>query len=481
MNKNKLRTLLRELTEEKAPAAQIDLWPAIQSRVQQNQLFHARGLTMKTSSHSPRWQVKPAYILTLVILIGAGFLMFPQGRALAQAVMHFFYRGESNLMPGSTLTPVKWVEQTPGVAAATFTPPPPQATPTGLAFEADCGSPSAPHCSIEDLRQRAAFPVYALPRLPDGLHFDGATGGPDQIMLVYSAPGQTGSLVIWEKPFTDTSSQLAGEVGADAVIQSVQVGAVTAEYVKGSYDGSSNPPVWNSNAEVQELTWVDQGLLFNLYMLGTQPRLGRDDLAALAATLIDGPVTVSGAPAAEPATPTEAPFDMHTLYPLTLAEAETKAEFTLQAPARLPETLSFMGAKYDETTKVVNLFYVYHNPTYPETTDGLLVNEQRAPEGADCDLCGFILGNGKQADDYPIGKLISTEAKVETVQLGAVTGQYVEGIGWTSKSDSGGWQWDATPYVKKLRFRTKGLAIELAAYTFELTKAELLTIAESLR
>jgi hypothetical protein len=34
MNKNEMRTLLKDLTEQKAPAAQIDLWPAIQAHLQ---------------------------------------------------------------------------------------------------------------------------------------------------------------------------------------------------------------------------------------------------------------------------------------------------------------------------------------------------------------------------------------------------------------------------------------------------------------
>ncbi len=54
MNKNEMRSVLKDLTEQKAPAAQIDLWPAIQSRVQMSQSTPSRGTIMNTHSNSKR-------------------------------------------------------------------------------------------------------------------------------------------------------------------------------------------------------------------------------------------------------------------------------------------------------------------------------------------------------------------------------------------------------------------------------------------
>jgi len=480
MNKNQLRSILKNLTEHKAPAAQIDLWPAIQSRVQMSQPSPSRGTIMNTHSHSRRLQLKPAYILAAILLIGALSFLVPQGRALAQEILHFFNRGESNVMPGVTATPVKWVEQTPGAAAATLTPQPTQPESSGPALEEACGSYYDPHCSIDDVRGLVDFPIFALAELPDGMHFTGATGGPDQVHLFYTNANQTGNLVIWEEPLIGDGSRQAWEVGADAEIQHVQVGAVTAEYVKGSYDGSTNPPVWNPNLDVQVLRWVNQGILINLQMLGTEPRLGRDDLAALAASLTDGPVGESGSPAvAGTATPTAEPFDLSTYYSLTLAEAEEKAGFALLSPSRLPETLTFIGANYDEKTKVVNLFYHYNHPNMPEATDGLSLREQLAPEGIDCDLCGFVQGDGKQVDQYTPGKLVGKETKIETFQIGNVTAQHVEGV-WKG-TDCCGWIWESDPYMKRLRWQANGMAYELSYMGMDITKADLIAIAESLK
>jgi len=484
MNEQQMRSLLHELTEQKAPAAEINLWPAVAANLetphlQTSDTAQLRGTKMNTRPQ--QHQRLAAVIAMAAILTSVIFLLTPQGRAWAQGIIYFFNQGESNFMPGITVTPVNWVEQTPGVAAATLTPQPQQPIPPGPAFEATCGSYQAAHCSIEDIRGMVSFPVFALPDLPEGMHFTGATGGPDQVHLSYDTPNQTGFLLILQKPFRGSESQLPMEVGADAEIQNVQVGQAQAEYVKGSYDGSGNPPVWNTNLDLQQLRWVNQGVLFTLYHGGTQPRLSRDELTSLAASLTNGPVGVNGQPAMRAnitATP-EPTFDPRTLYPLTLAEAEEKAGFALLSPHSLPETHSFIGAAYDEQTKVVEISYIYHHPVYPDAQGGLLVRQQLAPEGVDCDLCGFIHRDERRAllDTPPLlsEKMLPPDATIETVQIGDLTGQYVQGVEYN------GGQWDPVPFRKRLRFQINGFAVELWSDSNEMTKADLIAIAESLK
>lgn len=483
MNKNEMRTLLKDLTEQKAPAAQIDLWPAIQAHLPLSQSESSSGTAKKAEPQSRFWWWKPAYLLVAVTIIAAVIFAFPQGRAMGQAVLRFFQQGVSNLMSGVTVKPDKWMEQTPGVSAASITPQPSQPTPPGPAFETTCGSYQDPHCTLKDIRGMVSFPVFALSKLPEAMRFTGATGGPDRVHLVYSTSNQTGTLVIWQEPLEGDGSRQAWEIGADAVIEQVQVGAVSAEYVKGSYDGTTNPPIWNANLDVQVLRWVNQGILIHLQMIGTEPHLGRDDLAALAATMTEGSVGEGASTVAATATPTPAdtPFDPRTLYPLTLDQVKEKAGFVPMSPARLPEQLTFIGASYDEMTKIVEIFYKYNDPNNPEATNTLIIREQLAPQGVDCALCGFIQGNGKQVEQYPIGKLVSQDATIETVKIQDVSGQYLEGIGWTSRTECCGWQWDPEPYIKRLRFRTGEVAIEVIAYTYELVKADLLAIAESMK
>jgi hypothetical protein len=491
MKKNEIQALLQDVTEEQAPAAQIDLWPALQSRLPLSQPSSMKGTLMKPQKSFRRGWAAPFALLAALAVLAALFFVQPQGRALAQQALQFFTRGETNLWPGPTPTAVRWVEQTPGAAAPTRTPPPPQPTQPGPAYEKACGSLQNAHCSVEAIRALAPFPVYALAQIPDGLVFAGATGGPERVTLHYTSPKQTGSLTLWMEPYHGADALLAGEVGADAQIESVAVGAAVGEYVRGSYNGNFNSPVWDATLPDQTLRWADHGLFFTLFQDGSEPRLERDDLAALAAALTDGPVGASGQPVIASPTPT-APADprsteeaqMRSTYPLTLAEAEAKAGFKLLTPTRLPEPLSFFGAVYNETTHTVRMLYQYDDPLRDPTIsapDGLVIDEQPAPAASDCDLCGFVQGNGKQVEQYPIGKLISDTATIETVQIHGAPASYVEGIGWVSRQVDTGWQWDATPYIKRLRFRTDALAVALAYYGFTLDRAGLLDIAQAMQ
>lgn len=430
---------------------------------------------MKMQSQFWRW--KPAYLLLAVILIAALFFALPQGRAMGQAVLRFFQHGESNLMPGVTVTPVKWVEQTPGVAAATLTSQP---TPPGPAFESACGSYQAPHCTIEAIRSLVNYPIFALPNLPEGMRFLGATGGPDQVHLFYDTPNQTGSLILLEKPFTGTESQLSMEVGKDAQIESVQVGSAQAEYVKGSYDGSSNPPVWNSNLDLQQLRWVNQGVLFTLYMSGTEPQLSRDNLVALAASLTDGPIQAKALTVAATATPapSNVPIDLPTPSPLTLEQVKEKAGFTPLSPTHLPETLIFAGGFYDDQSSFVRLTYHYNDPNFPENTDGLSLYEENLSNVTACQLCGFVAGQYTGfATSASLG-MVGANAAIETVQIGNVKGEYVEGV-WNGTDQ--GWVWVSDPYVKTLRWHRNDMAFELKYFGLAITKDDMIAIAESMK
>jgi hypothetical protein len=258
----------------------------------------------------------------------------------------------------------------------------------------------------------------------------------------------------------------------------VKVGEVTAEYVKGSYDGNRNPPEWNADLALQALRWVDQGVLFTVYMNGTQPKLEMSSLAALMGSLTDGPVAVKITPVAGTATPTPEPFNFHPLYPLTLAEAEEKAGFAVQLPERLPEILSFSGASYDPDAKIVVLLYHYNDPNMPENTNGLGIREALAAQTGDCPLCGIQVGVGADVGKDPDALMVGAEATVETVQIGSVKGEYVEGV-WNGTDK--GWVWVSDPYVKHLRWRMNGMAFELSYFGMEITQEDLIAIAQSMK
>lgn len=477
MNRDQMYSVLKNLTEDKAPASQINLLPAIQSRLQMSLSSQSKGIIMNKQTNSNSRRFTPAFIVLAIVLIGVIFFSLPEGRTMAQEIMHFFTRGESNVMPGPTATPVKWVEQTPGVSAPTFTP---QSVNMVVApFEASCGSYQEPHCSIDEIRNLVKYPIFALTQLPGDMFYAGATGGPDFVRISYQSPDQSGYLDIREEPYTGAEDQLNWQLGADADIQNVQIGSVSGEYVKGSYDGTFGTPTWNSDLDLQQLRWVNNGILFTFYMTGTNPSMDRTSLAALAETLTDGPVGESGIPVVKSPTPTSEPFDIRDIYPLSLSDVEALAGFKVLSPEKLPEVLSFVGASYDEKTKMVTLLYRYNIPGMPDVMDGLIIKEQAVTEGQTCDLCAFVRGKFVYGSTEDV---VSEDAIIETVQVGSLSGQYLEGIGWVNAtSDISGWEWASEPYRKRIRFEVNGLGVEVWADSYEMTKADLIAIAASLK
>lgn len=479
MNEKNVRTFLKNLTEQKAPTAEINLWPAIESHLseatlQTSKRIESRGNKMKTRQRFALWLAAIAGMA--VLLAGVLFLtVTPQGQVIAQNVLRFFNRAEGNVMPGTDKTTPAWVEQTPGVAVATPTLYP---TPQGPAFEAVCGTFQSPNCTIEGIRKLVSFPVYALVKLPDGFYFRGATGGPDEVILFYASKTSGDQLIINQTPVTENQYPTAWNVGADAVIQSMMIGSAEGEYVKGSYDGNQNPPVWNENLNDQTLRWINQGIAFRMEVIGKESRIGPAEVVDLATSLTDGLLATSPRQPSVTATSTPGPFDFHNVYPLTLSEVTQQAGFAVLSPSRLPEALSFVGAMYDENNKTVELFYQFNRSDMPELTDGLLIREILIPDNGLCILCGFVTG---QYDGRPenAGRWVGENAIVETVQLNGATAYYVEGA-WKG-TDCCGWVWETDPYMKQLRWQVNGKAFELSYMGMAIDKEDLISIANGFR
>lgn len=77
MNKQQYHSALKSLTEHKAPAANIDLWPAIQSRIQMGHSNKSKGIIMNKETNPLGRRLKPAFIVLIVVLLGAVFFALP--------------------------------------------------------------------------------------------------------------------------------------------------------------------------------------------------------------------------------------------------------------------------------------------------------------------------------------------------------------------------------------------------------------------
>jgi len=146
---------------------------------------------------------------------------------------------------------------------------------------------------------------------------------------------------------------------------------------------------------------------------------------------------------------------------LTINEIEKGVGFDVLEPTWLSDILSFKGANYDSNNKTAYLFYLLKDSG---TTNGIVLREQQIKLIDECDLCGVI----------------GASALVEKIQFGNDTGEYVEGV-W-NLTDNGP-IWDPTPYLRTLRWQSKGMAFELLSMCppDSISKSDIIRLAESLK
>ncbi len=79
----------------------------------------------------------------------------------------------------------------------------------------------------------------------------------------------------------------------------------------------------------------------------------------------------------------------------------------------------------------------------------------------------------------PLRMTVPPNSNLEIVQIGAVTGKYVEG-GW-HHPDGCCYAWDSEPYFKTLRWWVNGQAFELSYMGMDIEKEDMIKIAESIK
>ena len=440
---------------------------------------------METPSAQKPFFRRAALALLVIAFVFAALLVTPQGRALAQSILQFFTRAGSDTLPAPTPQPLGWVAQTPGGPQPTLIPttsPTPAAGSTPLV---DCGKLPDPKCSVEQVRSQVNFTVKELGSIPSGMYFIGAVNGPQGVELLYDTPDHSGFIYLSQAPWTGGPEQTGGLVAPAAAVESVSVNSLPAEYVKGSYnmnDGDTTA-TWKGDMDSQSLHWVDQGVFVRLESQGQAFPVDRERFIALA----EGLTTEAVSAFAPVLVPTPDAFLLHLqeTYPLTVSQAAQQSGFAVKEPGKLPDVLSLAGAAYEAGPGVVHLFYMLDQNRVGPNTDGLTLNEERIPSGADCELCNFVpgdntaLGTADHPGKYYDGTLVGTNASLETVQIGTASGQYVEGD-WQG-TDCCGWKWVTDPLLKRLRWQANGMAFELTYFGEELTRADLLAIAESIK
>jgi len=141
----------------------------------------------------------------------------------------------------------------------------------------------------------------------------------------------------------------------------------------------------------------------------------------------------------------------------TVSEVEEALGFDVLEPTWLPAVLSFEGANFDAENNIALLFYRYRD------TYGMVLSEEPFAAVDDCELCD----------------LFGASAAIETVPVGDVSGEYVEGTWIVHDSEA---VWKSNPYFKRLRWRANGMAFQIfyMGPPDSVTQADMIAVAESL-
>lgn len=371
MKKNKtLHSMLTHLAQDAALPEEIELWPSIQTRLAAGNQRSQQGKRSMQTNPVRKPSYSAIFVGALTILLAAGLLFgLPQGRAWAQSLWRFFANTSDQIVL-PTQPAIRLVQ--PGTAPTST--PRPSWRPKFYAF---CGDIAAPRCSIAQIQAMVEFPVKGIADLPEGMQFIGATGGTEGIYLSYRGKDPAVNLLLLQGPSQPDDQPMP--VGASAVVESVQIGAVSGEYVKGAFFHEGGDPVsqWQTNANTQSLRWEAEGIRYTLWMSGSpdspQGALDQASLVHLANSLTGEIALLPTQPVVE--------------APKTAAQVAQEAGFSLLEPAWLPQGFWFDRAIYLPEMRRVCLLYahlsdvvLYDAPNRPAPSLSIAMSVDLLPE-----------------------------------------------------------------------------------------------------
>lgn len=261
MNEKQLRSILRNLTEQQAPKETINLWPAIETRFQTSDLPEPKGPEMNT--RQKRIPKLAAAITLAVVLIGVLFFSTPQGQAMAQSLLQFFTRAESNELP---------------LQSFQLTPLPTPGTPTPNPASIIDANPE-----IAEVELQAGYDVFEPSWIPSNLTFVGASIEDQKIVRIFYQYEYTNGLAFRQEPLpTSENCELCDMVGPDASVEQVAIGTTTGEYVEGVWKLTDQGPLWESDPWLKTLRWQMDGMAYELQYMGPPETLSMEDMIAIA-------------------------------------------------------------------------------------------------------------------------------------------------------------------------------------------------------
>ena len=242
MDSRSIKPILQDALEDEVPASQIDLLPAVQSRLLAGRKFsNQQGERMYQTRTKRLAYSMIAFVALLIVTLAT-----PQGRAFAQNILQFFTRAESNSFE---LEPSQIVPLETAQADATVEPP-------------------SPSISVAEAEAQVGFDALELPSVPNGFEYLGARLYGNAISTEYQAQGGGGNLIIIQSPDGYNQSDW-DQVPTDAVIP-VKVGGLEGEFTQGTFVVYPNATsaTWNPEAPILRLRWVKDGIWFEMTKFG---------------------------------------------------------------------------------------------------------------------------------------------------------------------------------------------------------------------
>ena len=465
MNDKQLGITVKKLSRELVPD-DIDLWPTIERKLVSERRFPSQTMPSGQILIKQARRFRLGFVGLLTVLVLVIFIGFTTpGQTFAQAVIRFFSQAASDTLPAPTSEAPAWVEVGPDGSV-------PGELPTVSAIERFCDE-DIENCFPINLQNVVDFPLKELSSLPDGFTYADASGEPEDLSLVYKGVGDQDVLIFNQKLIGRAGAATPQPVGASAEVESVQIGDLIGEYVQGSFVqfGGESSMNWYSDTPAQTLIWVEDGIRYILQYHGSS--LSKENLIELAAGLTFPVAEHSTLPVSTP-TPAEAPEEA---YPLTRQQAEELLGYELLLPTILPENFQFVGIKIDAQTNIVTAFYGLSGYGGYGGGNGLLVKQAILDDTNSAAFSPFTVASPSDGQAQPIGSMVEA---FETVQVGQRDAQYVEGT-W-SATECCGWEWEPTPYLKRLRWQSDGRGVELLYMGLPdlLTKEDCIRIAENL-
>jgi hypothetical protein len=272
----------------------------------------------------------------------------PQGRAFAQGILQFFARTENNTRPVPTLA----LASNPAVPSQA-----PVSSIIGprLPFEDDCGDIYSARCGMDEIRALVNFPVKGLRETAQDLVFSGATGGPEQVILLYHSDSVNGLLLVFAEP-ADAANPLP--VAASAEVKVVSINGVPGEYVQGAWYsiGDVNGGIsWTAESFAKTLRWDDDAVRYTMTFRAAKDTgvpLEKSDLLYMAERMTTEAVEIADTSA----------------QPMEIQEISQQAGFTVVEPGWIPGGYSLLKAAYTSEQNAACLYYRYGEGVLPVLT-----------------------------------------------------------------------------------------------------------------